>query len=371
MDYPREGKRHGGGSVSVRASRNTASNPRIGVITIKTTSGLTKTVPVSQGVYERIVKYWGSIEYLGEAGDYYRYQINWQSEGSFYNSSGDRGYLCLAPYHPRLDSDLDNASMRFQEPDTDNDFRVVEVLKSLVVDADGEPIDPTDSGWYVDDFSDLYNDGTTSTLYQFDKEKSSYFTSNTVYYQIAPESNSESASYRIRFRKVNEAAMTGSYVVQIRYKNSSGSYVTSNYTIPGQGIVSGNNYGAWFLLSGITKGMVSDFDISAQSMVGMEAVRLERKPYINSITLTCVQIGSSTRTFTYECEYTPLPSGLTMDVVDTEGNEQIGIQLNTSGSGTFTVPKNDPESDTTSIDSMTIHPSPETGCLLISTENSD
>ena len=365
MDYPREGKRHGGGSVSVKASRNTSSNPRIGVVTIKTASGLTKTVPVSQGVYERIVRYWGTIEYLGEAGDYYRYQINWESEGSFYNSSGDRGYLCLAPYHPRLDSDLDNASMRFQEPDSDNDNRVVEILKSLVVDADGEPIDPTDSGWTVGDFSDLYNDGTVSTLYQFDKEKSSYFTSNTVFYQIAPASNSESALYRIRFRKVNEAALVGGYTVQIRYKNTSGSYTTKNYTISGQGIVSGNDYGAWFQLSGITKDMVSDFDIFAQSMAGMAAVRLERELYVNHITLSCVQIGSSMRTFSYECEYTPLPSGLTMDVVDTEGNEQVGIQLNTSGSGTFTVPKNDPESGTTSIDSMTIHPSPEIGCLLI------
>lgn len=48
MGDPRQVLRHGGGSVKVTASENTASSSRSGSLTIRTASGLTKSVSVSQ-----------------------------------------------------------------------------------------------------------------------------------------------------------------------------------------------------------------------------------------------------------------------------------------------------------------------------------
>lgn len=48
MDYPQQVKWHGGGSVSVTASKNSNTISRSGTITVKTASGLTKTVSISQ-----------------------------------------------------------------------------------------------------------------------------------------------------------------------------------------------------------------------------------------------------------------------------------------------------------------------------------
>lgn len=350
----------GGGSVSLRASQNRTQVQRSGTVTVKTASGLTKSVSVTQGIYGRSITYWATIEYTGESGNYYEYTYIYQSDTNFSTSSGDSGYLCVAPYHPDLDGDLDLSAARINGPD-DSYYEIsVQIRKSYVVTSDGEPIDPTDSGWYVSDYSDLSND-ETSTLFLFDRDRSSYFTSNTVRYQIGLSGNSSSSSYQIRFRA--QSAMSGSYQITIRYKSTTGSYSTRTQTIQGSQIGVGS-YGSWITLTGFPKTFVRDFDISVSEMSGSEDVRLVRELSVNLVKMGFVSMTGSSETFSYEFQYTPIAGdnwNVTFSVVTNENETANGITLNHNGNGTFTVSKSHSE-QTDSIAEATFSPA-SIGCM--------
>lgn len=58
----------GGGSVNVIANRSTSSSPRSGTITVKTASGLTKTVSVSQAAYVSTVTIRWNVDISNQTG---------------------------------------------------------------------------------------------------------------------------------------------------------------------------------------------------------------------------------------------------------------------------------------------------------------
>lgn len=356
----------GKGSVQVTASKNTGSSPRSGTLTIKTASGLTQTVSLSQA-YSRVIHYWATIEYLGESGSNYRFAISYHSDPGFSTGSGDSGYLLVAPIISSLDGDLDlvfsDAGARIDDPDDNNYEVVVSVPKSDFVNGQGEPIDPNEAGWSVSTYSELENN-QIDTQYIFDVDKSQYINPRSkVYYQIYPNSNSDSAGYRLRMKCSD--IQSGTFICTVKYKTTGGGYETTTVRMPTSTFIK-PDYGAVSQIPPLTKADVADFDITITEVTGGSSGNCDfiQEPAPNPITLTNTQVGSTTRTFTYQCKYTPLPSGLTMDVVDTENNQRNGISLSTTGSGTFTVPKNDSEGEI-SINSITIHPTAVMGCLEI------
>ena len=361
----------GGGSVKVTASQNSGSSTRNGSLTVKTTSGLTKSVSLFQA-YSRVIHYWATIEYLGTSDSNYRFAINYYSDPGFVQSQGDSGYLLVAPTISSLDGDLDSAfrdaGAQIDDPDDNNYEVVVSVPQSDFVNGQGEPIDPNEAGWSVGGYSELENN-QIDTQYIFDVDKSQYINKKSkVYYQIYPASNSDSAGYRLRMKCSD--IQTGKFTCTVRYKTTGGGYETTTFSVPANSFIE-PDYSNTTSIPSLTKADVADFDITITEVTGGSSGDCDfiQEPAPNHITLTNTQVGSTTRTFTYECMYTPLPSGLTMDVVDTENNQKDGIPLSTTGSGTFTVPKNDPESGEVAIDNLTIHPTAVMGCLEISTDN--
>ena len=360
----------GGGSVQVTASENTGSSTRSGTLTVKTTSGLTKSVAVSQEVYSRTIHWWATIEYLGESGSNYEFKVTYNSDRGFNTGAGDSGYLLVAPYISGLGTELDSAfsAARIDDPDDTNYEVTVSVPKSNFFDTEGHPIDPNHSGWEVADYSELENTNG-DTLYVFDTDKSEYINQKSkVYYRIYPQSNSDSAGYRLGM-KCSEG-QTGTFICTVRYKTPGGSYATVNVRVNASLSIKPDYITIATFVQGFTKADVADFDITITNVTGGSSGNCEfiQEPAPNHITFSCAQIVSSSRTFTYQCAYTPLPSGLTMDVVDSENNQKNGIPLSTTGSGIFTVPKNDPESGKTSITDITIHPTAVMGCLEISSK---
>ena len=297
--------------------------------------------------------------------------MTYNSDPGFVQSQGDSGYLLVAPTISSLEGDLDlvfsDAGARIDDPDDNNYEVVVSVPKSDFVNGQGEPIDPNEAGWSVSDYSELENN-QIDTQYIFDADKSQYINKKSkVYYQIYPASNLDSAGYRLRMKCSD--SQTGKFTCTIKYKTTGGGYETATISISAFSFIKPdyvNNIG----ISSLTKADVADFDITITEVTGGSSGDCDfiQEPAPNHITLTNTQVGSTTRTFTYECMYTPLPSGLTMDVVDSENNQKDGIPLSTTGTGTFTVPKNDPESEI-SINSITIHPTAVMGCLEISTDS--
>lgn len=360
----------GGGSVQVTASQNSGSSTRSGTLTVQTTSGLTKSVSLSQA-YSRVIHYWATIEYLGASGSNYNFKIHYYSNPSFVQIEGDSGYLLVAPTISSLEGDLDlvfsDAGARIDNLD-DNNFGVeVSVPQSDFVNGQGEPIDPNEAGWSVSDYSELENN-QIDTQYIFDVEKSQYINPRSkVYYQIYPASNRDSAGYRLKMKCSD--IQSGTFICTVKYKATGGGYETITVRMPTSTFIK-PDYGSVSQIPSLTKADVADFDITITEVTGGSSGDCDfiQEPAPNHIALTNTQVGSTTRTFTYECTYTPLPSGLTMDVVDTENNQKNGIPLSTTGNGTFTVPKNDPEKGI-SINSITIHPTAVMGCLEIIMSN--
>ena len=322
---------------------------------------------MSQEVYSRTIHWWATIEYLRESGSNYEFSVTYNSDPGFNTGSGDSGYLLVAPYISGIDTELDSAfsAARINNPDDNNYEVTVSVPKSNFIYSGGEPIDPNESGWEVADYSVLKNTNG-DTLYVFDRDKSEYINQKSkVYYQIYPASNSDSAGYRLRMKCSD--IQTGTFTCTVRYKTTGGSYETTTVRIAASQFIK-PDYVTVAAIPSLTKADVADFDITIAEVTGGSSGNCEfiQDTAPNHITFTCTQVGSTTRTFTYQCTYTPLPSGLTLDVVDTENNQEYGIPLRTTGSGTFTVPKNDPESSESAIYSFTIHPTAVMGCLFIS-----
>lgn len=359
----------GGGSVKVTASQNSGSSSRSGTLTVKTTSGLTKSVSLSQA-YSRVIHYWATIEYLGASGSDYNFKINYYSDPAFSQSTGDSGYLLVAPTISGLDSDLDlvfsDAGARIDNPDTDNFEVEVSVPQSNFIKSGGDPISPNELGWTVYTYSELENN-QIDTQYIFDVEKSQYIAQRSeVYYQIYPLSNSDSAGYRLRMKCSDR--QSGTFTCTVRYKTTGGGYETTTVRISASQLINPDyDTSKVAQIPGLTKADVADFDITIAEVTGGSSGNCDfiQEYMQNAIFLVNSQVGSTTRTFTYGCQYSPLPSGLTMDVVDSENNQKKGIPLSTTGSGTFTVPKNDSESGQVSITDITIHPTAVMGCLEI------
>lgn len=357
----------GGGSVQVTASQNSGSSTRSGTLTVQTTSGLTKSVSLSQA-YSRVIHYWATIEYLGASGSNYNFKIHYYSNPSFVQIEGDSGYLLVAPTISGLDSDLDlvfsDAGARIDNLNTDSFEVEVSVPQSAFIKSGGEPISPNELGWTVYTYSELENNWV-DTQYIFDVDKSQYIAQRSeVYYMIYPANNTTSSPFHVRFK--SSERQTGTFTVTIKYKTSGGSYSTTTLRLSSAAIGS-DSYGYPVSLTGVAKGDVEDFDISISEVTGGSSANCDfiQKPAPNPIALTNDWVGSTSRTFSYRCTYTPLPAGLTMDVVDTENNQKDGIPLSTTGIGTFTVPKNDSEGTISKINSITIHPTAVMGCLEI------